>query len=638
MIRRPDRRVLRHRARPPAPEAPTEARHPFALIVPTVDFMSPLDRVAFLLPFFLLFGSVWTPAASAQECPRGRISYVYIDNHSIFDTTEMEEDAPFLWAYELANSLHIDTRQAFLRDELLFEAGDCFDPLLLQESERVLRSYEFIARVDVFGVPQPDGSHHVVVDTQDEWTTKVNLGLAFEGGIRLESASIEEENFLGRGVVAGVFFRERRERRDLGMVFQTPRLFSTRWDASFSAGRTRVGTFLAQGFEYPFVAEVSRTAARQVYRRREVLFPYSVPDGSGFTHVLLPFEREALEVTGAARIGEPGNLTVFGLGILRETMSFAGYPGNVEVALDGDFSDTETAGPAAVAAVSHQAIPTTIFRLNFLLGQRNIRFVQRTGLDALAGVQDVRLGTEVSATVGRALGDVGSGRRDAPDDLYLRFHSFGGWAPGRWILATSADVEARLVFQDAPAGNTFRDVLADADVYAYWKPGSDSGHTLFGRISGAGGWSVRRPFQMTLGGRTGLRGYDEADFPGARRVLVSLEDRIHVKWPAPDLFDFGIGLFADAGRIWGGDVPFGSTTAWHTSVGGGLRVGFPPGTRTVARFDIALPLTGPEAYSRPIFRVSLNEILGIGPGFDDEELRRSRRPSVGTDLLATERR
>ena len=592
-------------------------------------------RLALLL---FLLAAAGPSTVRGQECPRGEISYIFIDNHSIFDTSEMDEDTPFLWAYDLANTLHVETRPGFIRDELLFEEGDCFDPLLLEESERVLRSYEFLARVDVFGVRQPDGTRHVVVDTQDEWTTKVNLGLAFDNGLQLESASVEEENFLGRGIVAGVFFRERRERRDLGMDFRTPRLFSTRWDAGFSIGRSRVGTFMAQSFEYPFVGEVGRTAARQIYRRREVLFPYVVPEGTGFSHVLLPFEREALEVTGAARIGEPGNLTVFGLGILRETMAFAGYPGDVEVAVDGNFSDTRPAGAEAVAAVSDQVVPTTIFRLNFLLGQRNIRFVQETGLDALGGVQDVRLGTEVSATVGRALGDVGSGRRDAPDDLYLRFHGFGGWAPGRWFLSADANVEGRLVFRDTPQGNTFRDILGEADFYAYWRPGGGTGHTIFGRISASGGWSVRRPFQLTLGGRAALRGYDEVDFPGARRILVTLEDRIHLSWPAPELFDFGLGLFADAGRVWGGDVPFGRTTDWQASVGAGLRLGFPPGTRGVARIDVAFPVTGPDALSRPMFRVSLREILGFAPGFHDEELLRSRRPAIGTDLLATEPR
>lgn len=580
--------------------------------------------------------SVAVAPGGAQECPHGRISYVFVDTHSIFDTSDMDEDTPFRWAYELANGLHMDTRDDFVRRELLFAAGDCLDPLLLRESERILRNHRFLARADAYGVPQPDGTQHVVVDTQDEWTTKATLAVAFEDGLKFEGVEVTEENLLGRGIVAGFFFRERRERRDLGIRLETPRLLGTRWNAHLSAGRTRVGSFLSQAFLYPFVAEVGRLAARQRYADREVLFPYSAPRQEDFSHVLLPFKREVVELTAAGRAGRPGSLTVFGLGALRESTSFTGFPSALEVARGGDLSDTRPAGVAQRDVLEGQIRPSAIFRVNVFVGRRNIRFVQRRGLDAPTGIQDVRLGTEYGLTVGRALGDIGSGGRAAPDDLYLRLHGFGGWAPEPWVVAANVNAEGRLVFRDSSDGDTFRDVLAEFDLYAYRARG-DSRHTLFGRLSGSGGWSVRRPFQLTLGGRTGVRGYDESDFPGARRIVLTLEDRLHLEWPAPDLFDFGVGLFADGGRIWGGDVPYGETSGWHAAVGTGLRIGFPSGTRRVMRIDVALPLTGPRRFDRPMLRINLNEVVGLDPGFGDEEMLRSRRPAVGSDLLTDER-
>lgn len=580
--------------------------------------------------------SVGGGSAVAQECPNGRVSYVFVDNRSIFDTSEMDDDAPFRWAYDAANALHMETRADFVREELLLTPGDCFDPLLLRESERILRNHDFIASVDVYSVPQPDGTRHVVVDTRDEWTTKATLAVAFEDGLKFEGVELTEENFLGRGMTAGFFFRERRERRDLGLRFATPRLFSTRWDARLSAGRTRVGSFASQAFVYPFVGEVGRVAALQRYAHREVLFPYSAPDREGFSHVLLPFKREVVELSAAGRAGPPGRLSVFGLGVLRESTSYAEFPSGLEVAEGGDLSDTEPAGDVERRAVEGQVRPSAIFRVNLMVGRRNVRFIQRRGLDALNGIQDVRLGTEYGLTVGRAVGDIGSGGRDAPDDLYLRVHGFGGWAPGAWVVTSALEAEGRLVFRESPENDTFRDLLTEVDLYAYRAP-ADSRHTLFARLSGSGGWSVRRPFQLTLGGRTGVRGYDESDFPGARRLVLSLEDRIRFGWPAPDLFDFGVGLFADAGRIWAGDVPYGTTSSWHASAGAGLRIGFPTGTRRVMRVDVAFPLTGPRPLDRPMLRVNLTEVLGIEPGFGDPEVARSRRPAVGTDLLADAR-
>jgi len=573
-----------------------------------------------------------------EECTLGRVSRIFIDNHSIFDVAAMDEDAPFRWAYRVANAVHMDTRAGFIRDELLFATGDCYDPFLLQETERTLRNHVFIAQSDVFGVPQPDGSWHVVVDTRDEWTTKLDVGITFDEGLNLEGVDLTEENLLGRGILAGFFFEERRQRQDAGIFFATPRLLGTRWDANFSIGRSRSGEFLTQGFTYPFVGEIGRVGVRQVYRFRESLFPYSTPREPSFDHILLPFEEEALEVTVAGRLGRPGNLTVFGAGILREEIGFPEFPGGVELSQRGDFSDTDSARIEHAQGLTGQIRDISVLRMNFLLGQRNVRFIQRRGLDALTGVQDIRVGSEFDVTVGRSLGDLGAGPRETPDDFYTRFHGFLGWAPAQWVISSEVTVEARHVLSRAEGSDGWKDILGEADLYVYRNSELRGRHTVFGRISASGGWSVTRPYQLTLGGRAGVRGYLEADFPGGRRVVATLEDRLFFDWPAPDLFDFGATLFADAGRAWAGDVPFGRDIGWKASVGAGLRFGFPSGSRNVVRADLALPVTDPGAFSSPVFRLTFIEVVGLRPGVADEEMLRSRRPQVGTDLLADEPR
>lgn len=91
-------------------------------------------------------------------CATGPISHIFIDNHSVFDTSDPDLSPRFGWAYRTANKLHIRTREHTILRELLFDPGDCYDPFMISETERLLRSYRFLARVDVFGVPQPDGS------------------------------------------------------------------------------------------------------------------------------------------------------------------------------------------------------------------------------------------------------------------------------------------------------------------------------------------------------------------------------------------------------------------------------------------------------------------------------------------------
>jgi len=540
--------------------------------------------------------------------------------------------------YRLANALHVKTREQFIRKELLFQEGDCHDPFLLEESGRILRSYVFIARADVFSVEQPDGTYHVVVDTQDEWTTRMDLGVSFDGGLQLEALEVSEENLGGVGVQAAVFLRQRKERKDLGARLVLPRLLGTRADGALSAGRTRDGTFVEQRIAYPFVGEVGRMAFRQAFHRRDELFPY-VASGSGtdYSHLLLPFVDERLELSVAGRLGEPGSLTLLGIGLSRETLRFRNFPGSLEIARDNDFGNTLPAPAGSDLLVSSQAHESSTTRLNLFVGQRNVRFAQVQGLDALNGIQDIRLGTDVGLTLGRSIGVLSPSGLPSADDLYGRLRVFASHDPGTSYLFFSGGLEGRQVFSRGVNGDGWRDVIGEADLYGYVRSRRMPGHTFFTRVSAAGGWSMDTPFQLTLGGRSAVRGFQEEDFPGARRLLFTLEDRFFLRWPAPDLLDLGFTVFADAGRIWAGQVPFGVDSGWKGAVGGGIRFGFPAGTRGVVRMDLAFPL-GVENTRGPIFRVTLYELLGLVTGFQDPDVARSRRITVGPDYFTTDRR
>ncbi len=576
------------------------------------------------------------------ECPDGRISQIFVDNHSIFDAQELADERRFQWAYRLVNALHVRTRPRFIRRELLFGPNSCYDAALLEESERLLREYPFIAQADVYGLRQLDGSWHVVVDTQDEWTTELNVGLRFDESLRLERIDLTEKNLLGRGILIGGFFRNREEQRDLGARLGLPRLGGTRTDATLTWGRTRNGNFIGQALQYPFVGEIGRIAGRELFLRQETLFRYSLgtprdrPSGT-VTHVLLPIDERRFELTLAARVGRPGNLTIFGAGVSHETVDFPGFPEAVEVALDEKFGDLRPADSAAVAAVRHQTLHSAGTQVNLLVGQRNVRFQQFRGLDALRGTQDVALGSNLALTLSRTAAALSDREgQDQPDDLYVRFRVSAGAAPGPFLLLLAGGIQGRQVFSGGAADDGWTDVLSDLTLMLYWQPPDWPRHTFFTRLTGAGGWQVTGPFQLTLGGETGVRGYDVDDFPAGRRVVFSAEDRIYLGWPFPNLFDLGMTLFADIGNGWAGDVPFGADTGWRGTLGAGLRFGFPAGSRGVARADLAWPVEG-SGLGTPLLRVAFGDPIGLVAGFVDRQLLRSRRLEVGPDLFTVRR-
>ena len=327
---------------------------------------------------------------------------------------------------------------------MLFHEGDCYDAFLVEESGRILRGYNFLARADVFAVDQPDGSKHVVVDTQDEWTTRVDLGLSFDSRIQVEGLEVSEENLAGRGIHTSVFFRQRKERKDVGGRLELPRLFGSRTNFAVSAGRTRNGTFVDEQVAYPFVGEVGRLAVRQSYSRRDELFPYVVsrPEVS-YSHVLLPNFDERAEISVAGRLGHPGNLTLLGIGISRETLDFEGFPGSLEVAHESDFSNTEPAPSEAGALVGIQTHPASTTRIDFFIGQRNLRFARVRGLDPLAGVQDIQLGTDAGLTLARSVDVLTAQGLATADDLYGRFRFFAGFDPGTSYVFLNLAADAR---------------------------------------------------------------------------------------------------------------------------------------------------------------------------------------------------
>ncbi|MCY3706815.1 MAG: BamA/TamA family outer membrane protein [Gammaproteobacteria bacterium] len=579
-------------------------------------------------------------------CEEGPVSRIIIESRPIFDPGPPSQPRILRWTRGLANFMHVDTREGFIAGELLFGEGDCPDLFLFEESERILRELGFIATADIVAEPQPDGTRHVRVTTRDEWTTKIQIDVTVDDGLQFEGASVVEENFLGSGNLIGAFYQERKQRRDYGLTLHSTRLAGTRLDGRLNVGRTRSGGFTDAMLVYPFVGEVGRFAGRVRFHRRESLFPYVLDPSLDYSYALLPVFGERIEATQAYRFGEPGDLTLLGFGVTHETLRFDEYPDSVSLVRGLDFGNLLDDEPGIGFRLAHQTRAHELTRFNLLLARRKVRFETRTGLDAVSGEQSVPQGVDLSLTLGprlplgRGLSGDDASAPGAPaglaSDFMGRVSFFGGVGSASALLLVNAETEARRVrFEDESEGR-WRDILSEADLLAYWQPGVGFARTLVARVSAAGGWNTISPFQLTLGGREVVRGYKEEDFPAGRRVVASLENRVDLGWPAPSSMDLGLTFFADAGRAWAGDVPFGMDTGWKSSVGAGLRLGFPAGSVRATRIDLAWPV-GADSGRGPMFRATTGDFIGLVRGFADEQMVRSRRSGVNPNFEGVSR-
>lgn len=566
-------------------------------------------------------------AAGIQEedaCETGRIAHVFIDNHSIFDTSDPELDPRFRWAYRTANALHVRTDPAVIERELRFAVGDCLDPFLLAESERLLRDLGFLASVDVFSVRQPDGTHHVIVNTRDEWSTKIDVRADFdEGGVLLRGARLAEDNIAGSGHSAGVFFRQNPEldSRDYGIAYGTPQAFGSRWDLGVEAGRTRIGNAVGYALGHPFVGETGTWAAEHTLALTETLFGLQVDDTS---RVLIPVRSKRGSLGMGRRFGSRGNLTTAGVALLWTDLE---YPAGLgPPLLSGPAGEAPLSDPLIAAVVGGQTEEIQAVRVAGIFGRRSIRWVQRRGFDTMRALQDFALGAELQFAVGRSINPISD-----EDDVILAATFYAGGGGNDALFAVRGRTDFRRLLSGEAQESEFVDLLAEGELLAYVRPGADDRHTLFFRGAAQGGWNTVTPFQLTLGSQGGLRSVSRDRAPGGRRATFLLEDRIYFGWPFRDVLDLGATAFAEAGRMWAGDAAFGRDSEWNYTLGLGLRAALPAGSRTTIRIDYAHPF-GPEAEGGRIL-IEVLEPFGAAVAFGSPQLARSRRTGLGGALF-----
>jgi hypothetical protein len=573
----------------------------------------------------LLFAlALQTPArAPVDSCKSGTITAVIVHNHSIFDDPDTASSSRLGWAYRFANSLHIRTREGVIRREILFAPGDCFNAFRLAESERLLRAFNGLARVSITDQPQIDGNHKVTVDTHDEWSTRVDVRYSARGyGIRAT-----EENLLGTGHSLGVYYTKRDVTQDEGISYFSPQLLGTRWDLHAEVGKTRAGTAVREEVSYPWVGEVSHWGSVQSFVRDDRFFDYIGGDDQSLhaAHVLLPMRDKSFDVAVVRRFGPTGNTAMLGAALGFQQLS---YPGDAEVAPDGNFDRRSPADSATLLSIARQHANRNNIRAYALVGHRTIQWVRRRGMDSMRGQEDVRLGAEIGLALGHSLPSL---ERD--NDLYTTLSLYSGLQLGPALVLSTLRADGRRAL-DAPIGTPeWQDFYGDGEVLSYIRPWSSEHHLLFLRAAGISGWNTRTPFQLSLGGEQSVRGFDRERFPGGRRLVMNAEDRMYFAWPFPKAFDFGATAFFDTGVITPGDVPYGVSSGWRSSVGAGLRMSFPAGSRSLYRIDFAWPLVNGTRFRDARIMLSLGEPLGLYPRSVDDQITRSRPPGAAGQLF-----
>jgi hypothetical protein len=508
---------------------------------------------------------------ASLPCRGQKISAIVV--HSSAPTVAIFKRATFI--ADVANAIHRTTNPQVIRRFLLLREGDVCDELRRAESERILRVQPFIAEATVNVLPDTEGGVMLDVRTTDELALVASVALG-SGNPPLRFFRVGDANVAGEGVYLAADWRDGRAYRDgFGGRLVDNQLLGRPYNFVAEGHRNPLGDDWELDALHPFYTDIQRIAWRARLGAADDYAQFLNDNNS--SHALRVLNNY-FDVGGIVRIGPPGRLSLFGASITGSDERPSTTP--VLVTRDGFAPDTSS-------VLRNRYFSRRIARLNGLWGIRDIGFVRVQGFDALTATQDIPIGFQVGTMFGRTLSVLGS--RD--DDIFMAGDVFIGAAGPRNALRVQITGEGRLNNQI----NQWEGVIAGARATQYFKP--SQANTMTATFEFSGSWRQRTPFALTLSDpEGGVRGYASSSTPGARRAVARLEDRWFLGRPNK-AGDFGIGVFADAGRLWAGDVPYGVNTPIHSSLGFSLLGTAPAASARLWRLDFAVAIN-PEMGKR----------------------------------------
>jgi hypothetical protein len=488
------------------------------------------------------------------------IGDILIENGNVFNLDDPREDKAL---YRAANWLHIRTKPRIIRRQLLFRPGDDYSGRLAEESERILRSNDYLANAQVEPLPRTDGKVDVRVKTTDAWTLIPRLDFGRSGGVNTGSIGFEEHNLAGTGVSLGLVHASGVDRDSDRISFRDRELGDTRYNLSASFADSDDGNSHRIDLGLPFYALDSHSShGLMVLANDRIDTLYDRGDEQAEFH---HDETGHRVYAGFSRGLRDSWVTRYYTGIAAEEHQFAPV--------------TDSNRPETVLPEDREYV-YPFFGVDILEDD----FQVAVNHDQIGRVEDIHRGTRLGLQLGLARTAFGSLDNAT---LVAGNASRGFGDPGFDSLFTSANLSLR--WQDSEAQNLLLDTTVG------WHHRHSPRRMLYTGLHAMIGSELDLDNPIYLGGDTGLRGYPLRYQGGDRSLLFTVEERYFTNWYPFRLFRIGGAVFFDAGRTWG-DNPVGAgNLGWLEDVGLGLRIGNNrSGTGNVIHIDLAFPLDRDE--------------------------------------------
>jgi outer membrane protein assembly factor BamA len=496
------------------------------------------------------------PSDSELEAAGAVIGDIDIDIRNIFDEGDAREANGL---FRLANHLHIRTKRATIKAQLLFVSGDRYLARKLAETERALRLQTYIYDARVVPVRYAGGKVDIKVITKDVWTLSPGLSFGRAGGTNSTNFDLQDSNFLGWGKTLEVSHGSTVDRTSDTMEWSDPNVLGSRWTSDLIYADSSDGMQRTLKVARPFYSlDAPWSAKITAVRFDRTISRYNLGDiVDQFNDNETSYELSG-GVSGGLIDGWTKRLT-FGMRYDRSI-----------------FLPTPVTSLPARQLPPDRTLSYPFVGFDFLQDK-----YKKVGDENQIGrTEDLYFGTEVTGEVGLSNSAFGADRKA----IMLAAKALRGIEiTGFQQLFLTGDFSSRI--EDGRA----RNLKADARAKYYWRWRTD--WLLYAALSGTVTDSLDPDMQLLLGGDNGLRGYPLRYESGTSRALFTLEQRFYTDWYPFRLVRVGGAIFADVGRTWGSGTIGNSDPGLLRDVGFGLRLGNTrSGLGNVLHIDFAFPL------------------------------------------------
>jgi len=544
-------------------------------------------------PSFVVFLLLAPPRLLAAQCDGKIVSAIATTRHA---PSFLQVPRPLRALARGVGLEHTTTTADVIRRFLALEVGQPCSDIRVAESERILRFQPFLAEATVRAVPDGAGGVRIEVETLDEIPTVFSLRLRHW---HPRTLLLGDGNVAGRAVYAAAKLeRGYHYRTGGGVQIVAYQAFARPYTLGVEAYRAPLGGTLRLAFGHAFITDLQRVAWHAGYSNVNAYRSFVEPDSGVHS---LGLVRRFADVGAVRRIGFGRRIAFLGGLLTYERVT----PDSQVVFIADSGLVADTSGAIGGPFPRYENV-----RMNAVVGLRTLSFLEVRGFDALAAVQDVARGVQFGLVAGQG------------SDTFVSAELYAGLGSEQSFGALRVEGEARY----DPGRSRWESVIASGRVAWYGR--LSEAHVVIAGVEFSSGSRIRTPFQFTLGASPGgVRGYRDSRVVGAARSVARVEER----WSLGRLggrVGVGLATFADAGRVWAGDAPFGVNSGLKAGVGAGLLVAAPPQSKRLWRLDFAVPVS-PDAHARWDLRLTTVWVGGFWTEPRDvAQLRAGAAPSL----------